>query len=490
MSQAAADQLAQVLKNLLASRASEQSQLATNKQLLASAKAELAAETLKVDQATQSLLAYKAKLTDPVQRAAIDQSIAAIDRSKITSLNRSISSFEEFIAQNNTQLSEIQKSITATQNEINKEKSSEGQTGPVPTDNPTATSNNTTTATIASPAATNAYVTETTTSPFEPVTISVPQAIDTTIGPNAGLLATTTNNLSVGSILGNKPKYSTQGLLAKARVDMTKAVQINQAMLQADWRVRLSLAKGAEYLYNAPQDPNTGASAGILAPLKTTSGVIFPYTPAIQVQYAASYPDQRLIHTNYKIFQYQGSSVDQVTISCDFTAQDTSEADYMLAVIHFFRSLTKMFYGQDSKPNPGTPPPMCFLSGLGEFQFNNHPLVVSAFTYDLPTDVDYIRASSSTTLAGVSKSAEQGPKGPSNASSNRKQTNRVPPGGVGSAPVWEKPANSLINSPPTYVPTKMKMLITCIPIVTRNDISTKFSLRAYATGALIKRGLW
>ena len=54
-----------------------------------------------------------------------------------------------------------------------------------------------------------------------------------------------------------------------------------------------------------------------------------------------------------------------IYFSVKFTAQATFEANYMLAVIHFFRSVTKMFYGQDWQR--GAPPPLVFLSGLGEY---------------------------------------------------------------------------------------------------------------------------
>jgi hypothetical protein len=77
---------------------------------------------------------------------------------------------------------------------------------------------------------------------------------------------------------------------------------------------------------------------------------------------------------------------------CTFTAQDTGEANYLLAVITFFKSVTKMFYGQDAER--GAPPPLVYLSGLGEYQFNEHPCVVSQFNYNLPSDADYIRAGS------------------------------------------------------------------------------------------------
>jgi hypothetical protein len=46
--------------------------------------------------------------------------------------------------------------------------------------------------------------------------------------------------------------------------------------------------------------------------------------------------------------------------------------------------------------------------------------------------------------------------------------------------------NTMINSEATYIPTKLQLQITCLPIVTRNDISNKFSLKEYATGELLR----
>ena len=51
-----------------------------------------------------------------------------------------------------------------------------------------------------------------------------------------------------------------------------------------------------------------------------------------------------------------------------------------------------MFYGGDQNPIRGTPPPLCYLSGFGKFQFNYHPVAITSFSYSLPNDVDYIKA--------------------------------------------------------------------------------------------------
>jgi len=271
---------------------------------------------------------------------------------------------------------------------------------------------------------------------------------------------------------------SGQGISTTLNDTRSKATKQDTANFQQkpDWRARLSLAPNSNYLYNVPK-----GQAGILAPLQATDGVIFPYTPAISVTYSAGYDPSDLVHSNYKVYQYKGSSVDTVSITADFTAQDTTEANYLLAVIHFFRSVTKMFYGQDQNPNNGVPPPLCYLSGFGAYTFDAHPLVVTNFTYATPTEVDYIRAGSQTNQPGV------------NVAQQNNIVNSFVPSVVrtsmsGLAPKLPNfsTQNSLINSEATYVPTKLQLQITCIPIVTRNDISNKFSLKEYATGALLR----
>jgi hypothetical protein len=260
---------------------------------------------------------------------------------------------------------------------------------------------------------------------------------------------------------------------------------INQQRKQAnegDWRVRLRLAASANYLYKAERP-------GILDPLAVTDGVIFPYTPQITTAYQAKYNAYELTHSNYKGYFYQGSSVGDISINATFTAQDTQEANYLLAVIHFFRSVTKMFYGQDDSALRGSPPPLVFLQGLGEYQFNLHPCVVSNFNYTLPPDVDYIRALSpnndGTNL--INRRNLQSSLTPFiNSSTARLQNAGLPLGGITTPPA---PATLGTNSP-TYVPTKMDIQLTLLAIQTRSQVSNQFSLKNFANGNLIKGGFW
>ena len=251
-----------------------------------------------------------------------------------------------------------------------------------------------------------------------------------------------------------------------------------------DWRVRLSLAPGATYLYNAP-------APGILQPLAVTDGVVFPYLPKIDTNYKAEYDTYNLTHSNYRGYFYKGSYTDAVNLTATFTAQDSSEADYLLAVIHFFKSITKMFYGQD--PERGAPPPLVYLTGLGQYQFSAHPCLVNNFQLNLPNDVDYIRARS-VNINGTNmltrRNKQDLPTNPISGAVQRLQnlfsSQRINKGAIDSRPA---PPTLGLNQP-TYVPTKMDISLTLYPIQSRQQVSREFSLRGYANGDLLKGGFW
>jgi hypothetical protein len=298
---------------------------------------------------------------------------------------------------------------------------------------------------------------------------------------------------------GNNPVFvgngfvepATQSSADQTRAEVTTGVrqannqETNSSLSQqmprnTDWRVTLRLAPGATYLYNA-------ADAGLLQPLKVTNGVIFPYTPAITTSYKANYSNYDLTHSNYRGYFYQNSYIDAISLNATFTAQSTADAAYVLAVIHFFRSVTKMFYGQDAQR--GSPPPLVFLSGLGDYQFNNHPCLVQSFNYVLPADVDYISSGSpnnlglnlqplqnlySTTLNAVAPTV------------TRLATAFLPPGAQNAIPA---PLQSLLNNP-TYVPSKIDIQLTLLPVQSRQQVSKQFSLKGFANGQLLKGGFW
>jgi hypothetical protein len=148
----------------------------------------------------------------------------------------------------------------------------------------------------------------------------------------------------------------------------------------SDWRVRLSLPP-MSYFQNS----------ALLKPL-TESGnaMVFPYTPNVFITHSARYNALQPTHSNYPFHIYEGSSVDQFTVTGEFTVENSREAEYWIAAVHYLKSITKMAYGESS--NAGSPPPIVKLNGYGDYVFNNVPVVVQSFNVTLPNDVDYIPA--------------------------------------------------------------------------------------------------
>ena len=313
--------------------------------------------------------------------------------------------------------------------------------------------------------------------------------------PVSTLTAVNPEEFGATNVVQNQADIDANNAVARgatnARKQNTLQTRVNQPAA-ADWRVRLSLAPNSTYLYNA-------RPPGILAPLAATDGVIFPYTPSIETSYQAKYDSYDLTHSNYRGYFYKNSFVENISIKGTFTAQDTREAQYLLAVIHFFRSVTKMFYGQDAEA--GTPPPLVYLNGFGKYQFNDHPCVVANFGYSLPNDIDYIRADGFNNIGlnmenRRSQSSGPGPGGSlgtvvaiidrlSNAGlKNGSLSNRPSPGQV----TQNVTNQSSVNS--TYVPTKIEISLTLYPMQTRNQVSKQFSLKEFANGSLLEGGFW
>ena len=277
-----------------------------------------------------------------------------------------------------------------------------------------------------------------------------------------------------------------QGKITNAQQQQTIADQRKQ-INNGDWRVRLRLAPQSNYLYNytGPGGP------GILAPLKVTDGIIFPYTPAISTAYRANYSNYDLTHSNYRGYFYQNSYVDAINLTATFTAQDTNDANYLLAVIHFLRSATKMFYGQDTQR--GSPPPVVYLSGLGDYQFREHSCLISSFQYNLPADVDYIRAGSPNLANNLTLNNLRDRQSVATnsifGSINRLAAAFLNKGAINQNVSAAAPPTLGLNRP-TYVPTKMEIQLTLMPIQSRQQVSKQFSLQGFANGDLLKKGFW
>ena len=127
--------------------------------------------------------------------------------------------------------------------------------------------------------------------------------------------------------------------------------------------------------------------------------------------------------------------------------------------------------------------------------------MVSNFSYNLPDDVDYIRAGSANT-AGLQdlnyrRNRAAIPSNIFSSANQRLSSAGLPKGAEGnSTNRLTQPDRLLDRVPtfgmddPTYVPTKIEIEIELLPIQTRQQISQEFNFDNYASGKLITGGYW
>lgn len=168
-------------------------------------------------------------------------------------------------------------------------------------------------------------------------------------------------------------------------------------MAQQDFRARLGpkSMEAAEDILGPKPDPSSPGGPSmpqenLLFPLWQTRGVLFPYTISLSSGNVADYDPSTFIHTNYGYSAYIRSYPKPISISAEFTAQTNDEALYMLAVLHFFRSVTKSYFGISPYSKAGTPPPVLLFNYMGQYQYNNVPVIVKSFDFTYEANIDYV----------------------------------------------------------------------------------------------------
>jgi hypothetical protein len=211
---------------------------------------------------------------------------------------------------------------------------------------------------------------------------------------------------------------------AEVFVPQGEAMQLTVANLD-DWRVRISCEWSI-------------FDSLLFQQLKDTGGVVWPYMPSVTVSTKADYSPIAITHGNYAQYSYKNSTVDDITISGEFSCETNDEGAYWIAATTFFKTATKMFFGQGAQA--GNPPIICKLSGYGSSIFQNVPVIIKSFSVDLKDDVNYIRCEPSYDTADY-----------------------------------------------TWVPTLSTITVVVAPVYTRQGLR-QFNLQNYAAGQMIGPG--
>ena len=229
-----------------------------------------------------------------------------------------------------------------------------------------------------------------------------------------------------------------------------------------DWRVRVSTTSQAL------------AYSGVMSPLGQTQGVIFPYIPQIVVTHQANYTPQRFTHSNYPAYAYENSEVQAIQITTEFTVQNRNEANYLLACIYFFRTATKMFFGQSN--DAGNPPPIVFLDGYGTHYFPHVPCLVTQFSHTMPAEVDYLETGSQYSQDFLTGDYSGTQFGAFNEQLGERLLNS-----------WGSPSDSSVSNSSTRVPTISTLSVTLQPIYSKDKAAT-FNLASFGRGELVSKG--
>jgi len=136
-----------------------------------------------------------------------------------------------------------------------------------------------------------------------------------------------------------------------------------------------------------------GAAPQILAPLAQTNGLVYPYTPTIDYSQAVEYNSYDPVHTNQELHSYVRTKAPTINVNGKFSVQNSDEASYAIAAIHFCRTVTKMAFGNSTQA--GTPPPVLLFDAYGEYQFHSLNVIMTNFSVEYPSDVDYVKVNNS-----------------------------------------------------------------------------------------------
>jgi len=250
----------------------------------------------------------------------------------------------------------------------------------------------------------------------------------------------------------------------------------------SDWRVRLSIPSIDSF-----------SSSPILAPLRAAGGAVFPYTPSIRISNSANYDATKPLHQNFAFQSYVNSQADSINITAPFYCEDSTQAAYWVSMLHFLRSVTKMFSGQDALA--GNPPPILYFSAYGDFVFKNIPVVVTNVSVDLDAASDYIATDMSQAVDNFGAAfgladATVGILGAINprAGAALGRANNIIQGVKGVADSFKRQlanAGGGTSGGKTYAPTKSTMTVQLQPIYSRDSART-FSLQKFVNGDYVK----
>ena len=89
--------------------------------------------------------------------------------------------------------------------------------------------------------------------------------------------------------------------------------------------------------------------SGLLTPLRSTNGVVWPYQPQITYEQPVEYAAIDMVHVNQEILAYTKTPALKLSVSGQFSVQNQQEGIYALAAIHAYRYQDVFWNGTKSR---------------------------------------------------------------------------------------------------------------------------------------------
>jgi hypothetical protein len=113
----------------------------------------------------------------------------------------------------------------------------------------------------------------------------------------------------------------------------------------------------------------------------------FPYTPTVSNIINTNYSQAATTHSNFQQSFFESANNASFSVTAPILIENEDQAYHILRALDFFRGSMKMRFGKLDNDR-GLPPPVLRFNAHGIFQ--NVPVVLTDFTYNLDADVSYI----------------------------------------------------------------------------------------------------
>lgn len=216
-----------------------------------------------------------------------------------------------------------------------------------------------------------------------------------------------------------------------------------------------------------------GQQPSLLTFLRSSNGMVWNYTPTISEQRTINYDMDQPVHTNSGFNNYKNTSNTVITIQGTFFAGTATEAMYLLACMHFLRSVSLMDFGRQAATsvNPdlavvGAPPPVLLLSGYGRYVYNDIPVILKSYTMNYAEDVNYVQVPVNSSIDGFNLTNK----------SSRNFFNSLRSNGY------------MNKEDEVWVPQKMQITIQLEQQPTPDFMTKEFNLNSFKRGDMLRKG--